>query len=117
MVLQSVRALCKAPGGAGSISKYLDELVRATGVSGRFACSFRTDLHLADEMKARKEVAMMAMKHRTKRQTRQCMDLETHCTISTATSYCIKHLPPTNDVLDVTPADTSPKFYTEANSA
>ena len=26
---------------------YLEGLVRATGVSGRFACGFRTDLHFA----------------------------------------------------------------------
>jgi len=48
MLLQSLRALCKAPGGAGSIWKYLEALVRATGVSGRFGCGFRTDLHFAD---------------------------------------------------------------------
>jgi len=48
MLLQSLRALCKAPGGPGSIWKYLEALVRATGVSGRFACCFRTDLHFAD---------------------------------------------------------------------
>jgi len=47
MLLQSLRALCKAPGGSGSIWKYLEALVRATGVSGRFACGFRTDLHFA----------------------------------------------------------------------
>jgi len=49
MLLQSLRALCKAPGGPGSIWKYLEALVMATGVSGRFACGFRTDLHFADE--------------------------------------------------------------------
>jgi len=48
MLLQSLRALCKAPGGPGSIWKYLEALVRATRVSGRFACGFRTDLHFAD---------------------------------------------------------------------
>jgi len=48
MLLQSLRAHCKAPGGAGSIWKYLKALVRATRVSGRFACGFRTDLHFAD---------------------------------------------------------------------
>jgi len=48
MLLQSLRAHCKAPGGVGSIWKYFEALVRATGVSGRFACGFRTDLHFAD---------------------------------------------------------------------
>jgi len=37
MLLQSLTALCNAPGGAGSIWKYLEALVRATGVSGRLA--------------------------------------------------------------------------------
>ena len=50
MLLQSLRALCKAPGGAGSIWKHLEALVRATGVSGRFAHGFRTELHSADEV-------------------------------------------------------------------
>jgi hypothetical protein len=49
MLLQSLRALCLAPGGPGSIWNYLAALVRSTGVSGRFACGFRTDLHFADE--------------------------------------------------------------------
>jgi len=48
MLLQSLRALCNAPGGAGSIWKYLEALVRATGVSGRFAYRFRSELHFAD---------------------------------------------------------------------
>jgi hypothetical protein len=48
MLLQSLRALCKAPGGAGSIWKYLAALVRATGVPGRFAYGFWTELHFAD---------------------------------------------------------------------
>ena len=49
MILQSLRARFKAPGGAGSIWKYLEALVRATGVSGRVAYGFRTELHCADE--------------------------------------------------------------------
>jgi hypothetical protein len=48
MLLQSVRALCKAPGGAGSIWKYSEAMVRAIGVSGRIAYDFRTNLHCAD---------------------------------------------------------------------
>jgi hypothetical protein len=48
MLLQSLRVLCKAPGGARSIWKYLKALTRATGVSGRFALGFRTELHFAD---------------------------------------------------------------------
>jgi len=49
MLLQSLIALCFAPGRPGNIWNYLGAPVRATGVSGRFACGFRTDLHLADE--------------------------------------------------------------------
>jgi len=48
MHLQSLRALCKAPGGPWCIWKHLEALVRATGVSGRLACGFRTDFHFAD---------------------------------------------------------------------
>jgi len=48
MLLQSLRAHCEAPRGPGSIWKYLEALGRATGVSGRFACGFRTDLYFAD---------------------------------------------------------------------
>jgi len=45
MLLQSLRAHCKTPGGAGSIWKYLKALARATGVSGRFAFGCQTKLH------------------------------------------------------------------------
>ena len=48
MPLQILRTLCLAPGGPGSIWKYLEVLVRATGVLGRFVFGFRTDLHFAD---------------------------------------------------------------------
>jgi len=48
MLLHSLRALCKAPGGAGSIWKYSEALARATGVSERFAYGFRTEIHYAD---------------------------------------------------------------------
>jgi len=48
MLLQSLSALCKAPGGSGSIWEYLEAVVRATRVSGRFGYSFRTELHFAD---------------------------------------------------------------------
>jgi len=34
--------------GPGSIWQYLKALVRSTGVSWRFACSFRTNLHFVD---------------------------------------------------------------------
>jgi len=34
MLLQSLRALCLAPGGSGSVWKYLEALVRSPGVSG-----------------------------------------------------------------------------------
>jgi len=49
MLLQSLRALCEAPGGPGSIRQYLETLGRATGESGRFGCGFWTDLHFADD--------------------------------------------------------------------
>jgi len=48
MLLQSLRALCEAPRGPGCIWKYLEAILRATGVSGRFACGFCTDLHFAN---------------------------------------------------------------------
>jgi len=48
MLLQSLRALCFAPGGPGSMWNYLGAPVGSTGVSGRFPCGFRTDLHFAD---------------------------------------------------------------------
>jgi len=48
MLWQSLRALCLAPGGPGSIWNYLGALVRSTGVSRRFAYGFRTDFHFAD---------------------------------------------------------------------
>jgi hypothetical protein len=48
MLLQSLRAPYLALGGPGSIWNYLGAPVRSTGVSGRFACGFRTDLHFAD---------------------------------------------------------------------
>jgi hypothetical protein len=48
MLLQSLRALCKAPGGAGSIWEYLEAVVKAARVSGRFAYGIRTELHFAD---------------------------------------------------------------------
>jgi hypothetical protein len=49
MLFQSLKALCIAPGGAGSIWNHLGALVTSTGESGRFGCGFRTDLHFADE--------------------------------------------------------------------
>jgi len=48
MLFQSLRALCIAPGGPGSIWNHLGALVRSTRVAGRFAWGFRTDLHCAD---------------------------------------------------------------------
>jgi hypothetical protein len=48
MLLQSLRALSKAPGGAGTIWKYLEALARATAVPGRVAYGIRTGLHFAD---------------------------------------------------------------------
>jgi len=48
MQQQSLRALCLAAGWPESIWKYLEALVRSTGVSGRFESGFRADLHFAD---------------------------------------------------------------------
>jgi len=48
MLLQSLRALCLALGGSGSVWKYFDALVRSPRVSGRIVCGFRTELHFAD---------------------------------------------------------------------
>jgi len=48
ILLHSLRVFCKAPGGAGSVWKYLEALARATGVSERLAYGFRTEIHLAD---------------------------------------------------------------------
>jgi len=48
ILLKSLRAPSLAPGGPGNIWKYFEALVRSTGVSGRFACGFLTDLHYAD---------------------------------------------------------------------
>jgi len=50
MLLQSLKALCKAPCGAGSIWKYIEALARATGVSGRFAYGFWTVIHFGDKL-------------------------------------------------------------------
>jgi hypothetical protein len=48
MLLLSLRAPYLAPGGPGSMWNYLGAPVRSTGVSGRFACGFRTELHFGD---------------------------------------------------------------------
>ena len=48
MLLQSLRALCLAPGGSGSVWKYSEAMVRSPGVSGRIAYAFWTELHFAD---------------------------------------------------------------------
>jgi hypothetical protein len=39
--------------------KYLEALVRATGVFGRFGCSFRTELHFADVVRLMGKQTMM----------------------------------------------------------
>ena len=49
MLFQSLRALCFAPGGPGSIWKHLGAAVMSTEVCVWFACGFRTNLHFADE--------------------------------------------------------------------
>ena len=48
MLLLSLRALSLVPRAPGSIWKYLEALVRSTGVSGSFACGFQSDLHSPD---------------------------------------------------------------------
>jgi len=48
MLLQSLRALCLAPGGSGSIWMYWNALVRSTWVFGRFVGGIWTELHFAD---------------------------------------------------------------------
>jgi len=48
MLLQSLRALSFDPARPGSIWMYLEALVRSTGVIGRLACGFWTNLHFAD---------------------------------------------------------------------
>ena len=53
MLLQSLRAPCLAPGGSGSIKKYLETLLRSPRVSRRIACCVQTDLHFADESSGR----------------------------------------------------------------
>jgi len=50
ILLHSLRALCLATGGSGSIRKYVEALVRSPGVSGRIACCFQTNWHFADEV-------------------------------------------------------------------
>jgi hypothetical protein len=40
MLMQSLRALCEAPGGPASIRKYLDVLERVTSGSRRYAYDF-----------------------------------------------------------------------------
>jgi len=61
MLLQSLKALCLAPVGPGSIWKYLEALVRSTGVSGRLACGFQTNLHFADEDRVNSEMHFQAV--------------------------------------------------------
>jgi hypothetical protein len=74
MLLQSLRALCLAPGGPGSIWNYLGASVRSTGVSGRFKCGFWTDLHFADAtspqaLASRNEVEPSSIGRRRKSRT------------------------------------------------
>jgi len=59
MLLQSLRALCLAPGGSGSVWKYLEALVRSPGVSWRIVCGFRTELHFADVSPQAEEYAVV----------------------------------------------------------
>jgi hypothetical protein len=48
MILKGLRAHCKVPWWPGSIKKRWAVLVRATGVTEWFVCSFWIDLHCAD---------------------------------------------------------------------
>jgi hypothetical protein len=51
MLFQSLRTLCLAPGGPGSIWNYLGEPVRSTRGPKRFACGFHTGFHFVDVAK------------------------------------------------------------------
>ena len=70
MLLHGLRALCKAPGGAGSSQKYLEALARATGVSERFAYGFQTELHFADESGHPSQVHQTYPRHLCNRRSR-----------------------------------------------
>jgi hypothetical protein len=48
MLFQSLRALCLAAGGPGSVWNHLGVPMKSTGVSGRFVCDSWTDVHVAD---------------------------------------------------------------------
>jgi len=48
MLLQSLRALCLAPGGSASILKYLEAQVRWLGISWSIRYCFQTDCRLTD---------------------------------------------------------------------
>jgi len=76
MLLQSLRALCKALGGAASMWKYLEALARATAVSGRLAYGFGTELRFADVMSTyiRAWMATMWMRMRWKKHRKPMMD-------------------------------------------
>jgi len=47
MLLQSLRVLCKTQRGPGGIWKFLEALLKATGVSERLTYTFWTDVHFA----------------------------------------------------------------------
>jgi len=67
MLMQSLRALCLAPGGSGSLWKYIEVLVRSPRVSGRIACGILTELHFADRQRVQDAEAgiMQALKDLT----------------------------------------------------
>jgi len=48
MLLHSLRAVCKPPGGPGSIWNCIEVLVIVTGASRMFVYGFQTNLHFAD---------------------------------------------------------------------
>jgi len=50
MLLQGLRWLCLAPGGAGSILTCFRVLVSLTSVSGRFIYGFQMDFHFVDQL-------------------------------------------------------------------
>ena len=52
MLLQSLRALCLAPGRSGSVCKYFKALVRLPVVTWRIARGCCTKLHVADAIES-----------------------------------------------------------------
>jgi hypothetical protein len=74
MLLQSLRALYTAQGGARSIPNYIEALARATRVSGMFEYGFRSELHFAD---VQIQITLVRMQIPTKRKKLRKMSIWT----------------------------------------